>query len=135
MPTAASLVALAFIGLSTFPSAATPRAPHDRLAAACISPERTGTYRVFASKPDGSQSVAAMLVLENIAGCLEASFLAGDRGPAIIDNLSVSGDTLRGSLNVTGNPARVTFQFNGNTVVGTIVDRRQEWRVEGKRTT
>src|SRR5262249_41940689 len=117
-----------FIGLSTFSSAATPLSPRDRPATACISPERTGTYRVFASRTDGSQAVAAMLVLENIGGCLEASFLAGDRGPVIIANLSVSGDTLRGSLNVTGNPARVTFQFNGNLVVGTIVDRRQEWR-------
>ena len=60
--------------------------------------------------------------------------MTDDRGPAIIDHLSVSGDTLKGSLNVTGNPAQVTFRFNGNAVAGTIVERQQEWHVEGKRT-
>ena len=133
MSALASLVVLALI-LAPSPAPATPRAPLHRVSAACISPDRTGTFRVFAAKPDGSQTVAAMLILENIGGCLEATFVTSDRGPAIIDHLSVSGDTLRGSLNITGNPAQVIFRFNGSDVVGTIIDRRQEWRVEGRRT-
>jgi hypothetical protein len=134
MSVALSVAALALIGLTPLPSSPAPRAHPHVASTACVSPERTGTFRVFATKPDGSQALPALLILENIEGCLEATFVTDSRGPAIIDHLSVAGDTLKGSLNVIGNPAQVTFRFDGSTVAGTIVDRRQEWRVEGKRT-
>ena len=134
MSVAAPLFALALISLSPAPTPSNARAPHHRATTTCIAPERTGTFRIFAAKSDGSQAVPAMLVLENIEGCLEASFVTDDRGPALIDHLSQSGDTLKGSLNITGNPAQITFRFNGSAVAGTIVERRQEWRLEGKRT-
>lgn len=130
----APLFAFAVISLSPAPTPSVPRAPHHRATTTCVSPERTGTFRIFAAKPDGSQAIPAILVLENINGCLEASLVTDDRGPALIDHLSMSGDTLKGSLNITGNPAQVTIRFNGTAVAGTIVDRRQEWRVEGNRT-
>jgi hypothetical protein len=134
MSIAAPLFALALIGLSSAPTTSTPRAPHHPAQATCIAPERTGTFRIFADKAKGSQSVPAILMLENVDGCLEASVVTDDRGPALIDHLSLSGDTLKGSLNITGNPAQVTLRFDGSAVVGTIVDRQQEWHVEGKRT-
>jgi hypothetical protein len=136
MSVAAPLFAFALISLSpsVSPTPSLPRVQH-LAPTTCIAPERTGIFRVFAAKPDGSQTVPAMLVLENIEGCLEASFVTYDRGPANIDHLSLSGDTLKGSLNVTGSPAQVTFKFSGSSVAGTIMERRQEWRVEGKRTT
>lgn len=134
MSVALSVAALALIGLAPLPSSPAPRAQRLAVPAACVSPERTGTFRVFATKPDGSQALPAMLILENIEGCLEATFVTENRGPAIIDHLSVAGDTLEGSLNVIGNRAHVTFRFDGSTVAGTIVDRREEWRVQGKRT-
>ena len=134
MSVATPLFAFALISLPFSSVPLAPRDSHHGAPTICIAPERTGTFRMFASKPDGSQLVAAMLLLENISGCLEASFVTNERGPAIIDRLSVTGDTLKGSLNVTGNPAQITLTFTGNLVAGTIVERRQEWRVEGKRT-
>lgn len=137
MSVALSVAALALVGLSPLSSPSpspAPRAVAHAPSTACVSPERTGTFRVFATKPDGSQALPAMLILENIEGCLEATFVTESRGPAIIDHLSVAGDTLEGSLNVVGNRAQVRLRFDGTTVAGTIVDRRDQWRVEGKRT-
>jgi hypothetical protein len=126
------LVALALVSLSPLSTHSTSHAVHRQ--APCIAPDRTGTFRLVAAKPDGSQAIPAILVLENIGGCLEASFVTDERGPAIIEHLSVSGDTLRGSLNVVGGSAQVTFRFDGSAVAGTIIERRQEWRIEGRRT-
>lgn len=137
MSVVTTLLALAFVGTAPSHPASSPTPRHS--SSACVTPERTGTFRVLATKVDGTNPVPAMLLLENIEGCLEATFVTDDRGPAIIDHLSLSGDTLKGSLNVTGIAAQVTFRFTGNTVPGTtvagsIIERRQEWRVEGRRT-
>lgn len=135
MTIATSLAALAFVGLSSFTARPVPpSAPQPGAARACVAPERTGTFRLFASKADGTNPFPAVLLLENVEGCLEASFVTDARGPAFIDHLSVSGDTLTGSLNVTGSEARVTFRFSNTGVAGTIMEHKQEWRVEGKRT-
>lgn len=136
MSVALPLFAGLLIGIAPSPTAphrALDRAP-DRASPVCIAPEYTGTFRLTAARSDGTQPLPAMLLLENIDGCLEATFVTDDRSPAMIDHLSLSGDTLKGSLNVSGNPAQVTFRFSGRSVTGTIVGRHREWRVDGKRT-
>jgi hypothetical protein len=101
---------------------------------ACVKPERTGTFRVTATKLDGKHGVLALLLLENIEGCLEVTFVTDDRGPAAIDQLSLSSDTLKGRLNLPGEMAQFTLRFNGPAVAGSIVAKKQEWRIEGRKT-
>jgi len=55
-------------------------------AQSCITPARTGTYRILAISKKGNEPRAAMLVLENIQGCLEVTFVTDGVGPAILRN-------------------------------------------------
>jgi len=100
----------------------------------CVSPARTGTYRILALSTKGNEPRAAMLVLENIQGCLEVTFVTDGVGPAIIDGLSQAGNTLKGSLRLSSGTAKVSFQFSEKDVAGTIVEGRHEWKLEGTRT-
>jgi hypothetical protein len=104
-------------------------------AKACVVPEQTGTFRLIATKADGKQGGAlALLLLENIDGCLEATFVTDERGPAAIDSLSFSNGTLTGRLNVTGEFAKLTAKFDGKTVAGSIVAKKAQWKLEGRKT-
>ncbi|HEY9225457.1 MAG TPA: hypothetical protein VIP11_02340 [Gemmatimonadaceae bacterium] len=103
-------------------------------ARTCVTPERTGTFRVTATKANGSDGVLTLLVLENIGGCLEATLVTDEKGPAAIDRLSLAADTLKGQINVGEGPAAFVLRFNGETVAGSIVSKKQEWRLEGRKT-
>jgi hypothetical protein len=132
MFTIAQLAAAAIIaGAPTVPpkAAAPARAPE-----ACVTPEHTGTFRVTASKLDGTEGIPAVLLLENIGGCLEATFITDGSNPAAIDHLAKAGDTIQGRLNVTGNETQVTVRFDGTTVAGSIVGKKQSWKFEGRKT-
>jgi len=100
----------------------------------CVAPDRTGSFRITATKTDGKHGAVALLLLENINNCLEVTFITDDRGPAAIDHLSLAGDTLRGKLNMPGAPADVIVRFNGPSVAGSIIQAKQEWRIEGRKT-
>jgi hypothetical protein len=131
MFTVAQLIAAAFIaGAPLIPSTTPPARAHD----ACVAPEHTGTFRVTASKVDGTQGIPALLLLENIEGCLEATFITDGSSPAAIDHLAKSGDALQGRLNVTGAETQVTVHFDGSAVVGSIVGKKQSWKFEGRKT-
>ena len=118
-------------GVSTPPA----RFANDSLAKTnCVAPERTGSFRVTATKTDGKHGAVALLLLENINNCLEVTFITDDHGPAAIDHLSLSGDTLRGKLNMPGTPADVIVRFNGPSIAGSIIQAKQEWRIEGRKT-
>ena len=43
---------------------------------ACITPTRTGTFRLLALSKKGNEPNTAILMLENIQGCLEVTFVA-----------------------------------------------------------
>jgi hypothetical protein len=73
-------------------------------------------------------------MLENIQGCLEVTFVTDGHGPAIIDHLTVSGDTIKGSLRLSTGTATVSFKFSDKDVAGSIVEGRREWTLEGRRT-
>ena len=128
----ASMLSLALVGGAPTPTPKVSVQPKPQPA--CITPERTGTFRVTATKPDGMIGVPAILVLENIEGCLEVTYVTDEKAPAVIDHLSQSNDMLRGQLNVTGSAAQVTLRFNGSSVAGSITQGKQEWRIEGRKT-
>jgi siroheme synthase (precorrin-2 oxidase/ferrochelatase) len=103
-------------------------------AKSCIAPARTGTYRVLAVSTKGNEPRAAILLLENIQGCLEVTLVTDASGPAVIDRVSVTENTLKGSLRLSTGTAQVSFQFSDKDVVGSIVEGRREWKLEGRRT-
>ena len=100
----------------------------------CIAPTRTGTFRLLAISKKGNEPNTAILMLENIQGCLEVTFVTDGNGPAIIDHLSVAGDTMKGSLRLSTGTAAVSFKFSDKEVAGSIVEGRREWTLEGRRT-
>ena len=101
---------------------------------ACVTPDRTGTFRVVATRTGGTDGVLALLLLENIDGCLEATFVTDDQAPAMIDQLTLSANILKGRINITGGPALFTVRFEDNRVAGSIIAKKQEWRIEGHKT-
>ncbi len=101
---------------------------------ACAAPARTGTFRVVATRVNSTFSRPAMLVLENINGCLEITFVTDNVAPVIIDQLHVSADTVTGSIKLDTGAAEVALQFNGAAVSGSIHQGRQQWLLEGRRT-
>ena len=130
-------IATTLLALTLGAGGPTPRAhaATDSLPRAnCVAPDRTGSFRITATKTDGKHGAVALLLLENINNCLEVTFITDDRGPAAIDHLSLSGDTLRGKLNMPGAPADVIVRFNGPSVAGSIIQAKQEWRIEGRKT-
>ena len=133
MSVAATLLALAlFAGDTTTPRPAAPK-----LAAtpsSCVAPARTGTFRMITTRLDGTYVRPALLVLENIDGCLEATFVTDGSSPAIIDRLEVDGNDLRGALKLSNGEAKFSVHFGESTVAGSITEGRQQWKVEGRRT-
>ncbi len=113
---------------------ATAPAPRADSATACVAPEQTGTFRIVTTKNDGTSGALALLLLENINGCLEATFVTEEKGPAAIDSLSLANGTLTGRLNVTGEFAKLTAKFEGATVAGSIVAKKSQWKLEGRKT-
>jgi hypothetical protein len=103
-------------------------------AASCIAPTRTGTYRILAVSTKGSEPRAGILVLENIQGCLEVTLVTDASAPAVIDRLSATENTLKGSLRLSTGTAQVSFQFSDKEVAGSIVEGRHQWKLEGRRT-
>jgi hypothetical protein len=101
---------------------------------ACVTPDRTGTFRIVATRAGGTDAVPALLLLENINGCLEATFVTDDHAPAAIDQLALSANTLKGRISVTGELAVFTVRFDDARVVGSIVAKKQAWQIEGRKT-
>jgi len=129
-----SPMVLAFALLGTQPKPSVT--PHLTVAAerTCASVAHTGTFRVV-TKRQGTTAVGlGLVVLENIDGCLEATFITDDAGPAVIEDLSSTGDSLKGSLKLASGRAKLTLEFIGTSVAGSIVEGRNAWSVEGRKT-
>jgi hypothetical protein len=105
-----------------------------RSTKACVTPDHTGTFRVVATRSGGTDAVPALLLLENINGCLEATFVTDDHAPAAIDQLALTANTLKGRINVTGELAVLTVRFDDARVAGSIVAKKQAWQIEGRKT-
>src|SRR6059058_4810564 len=95
----------------------------------CLTPANTGTFRFTALTRDSTNAKIGMIVLENIEGCLEATLLTDDAGPAIIDHLAVSDGVLTGTLRVSNGTAKVTLKFTTSGATGTILDGKKEWNL------
>jgi len=131
------LIAAAGLALSLFSggTAQMRATPVDSGAtSSCITPSRTGTFRLIAVNRKNNEPNQAVLLLENIEGCLEVTFVTEGSAPAIIDHISVSGDSLRGSMRLGTGTAAVSFTFSEKDVAGSIVEGHHEWTVEGRRT-
>jgi hypothetical protein len=132
MTLAAAVLALALTSGESAPARAIPV---DSVATrSCITPARTGTYRILAISKKGNEPRAALLVLENIQGCLEVTFVTDGVGPAIIDRLSLTDTTLKGSMRLSTGTAVVSIQFSDKDVSGSIVEGKHEWKLDGRRT-
>ena len=129
-----SATILALTLLSTEPVRQPATAAVSPRATTCISADRTGTFRVITKKTGGKELGLGIVILENIDGCLEATFVTDEAGPAIIDVTTLNADTLKGNLKLSSGTAKVSLQFVGTNVAGTIVQGRNEWSVEGHKT-
>lgn len=130
----ATLFSLALISTAPVPTPTPRAAARPSSQPGCVTPDVTGTFRITATPTTEQHGMPAVLMLENIEGCLEVTFITTDKGPATIDHLSQSGTLLKGRLNVTGSAADVTLRFNGATVAGSIMQGKHEWRVAGRKT-
>jgi hypothetical protein len=133
MMIAATVLALSLFGGEPAQARATP-VDSGAATKSCIAPNRTGTFRLLAQNTKSKEPSTALLLLENIQGCLEVTFMAGGNGPAIIDGVSVSGDTLDGTVRTSTGKAHVSFKFSDKDVAGSIVEGKSEWKIEGKQT-
>lgn len=133
MSVAATLLAFAlFAGDTTTARSAAPGA--HATPASCVAPARTGTFRMMTMLLDGTYVRPALLVLENIDGCLEATFVTDGSSPAIIDRLKIDGNDLTGALKLPNGEAKFSVHFGESTIDGSITEGRQQWKVEGRRT-
>lgn len=96
----------------------------------CPSPTQTGTFRFTALTKDSTNAKIGMIVLENIQGCLEATVLTDEGGPAIIDHIEVAGDMLTGNIRVSNGTAKVTLKFTaaGSPGRSSMAGRNGAWR-------
>lgn len=136
MTVAAVVLGLALVSGGAIDSSTSAHARVSPRSAAhtCLAPDRTGTFRLTAVKANGTEPQPAMLVLENIDGCLEVTFVTDERAPAIIDELTQTGDTLNGMLRLSTGTAKVSLKFTPIGVNGSITKGHDEWRLEGRRT-
>lgn len=130
-----SAMLLVIATLASGPANRSPRtdtgAPAPR---ACVTPSRTGTFRVVATRANSTFSRPALLVLENIDGCLEITFVTDNVAPVIIDQLHADADSVKGSIRLDTGAADVSLQFSGTDVSGSIQQGRLEWVLQGRRT-
>lgn len=132
MITSTLILAAALLG-GTNPKPAT-HATHITRTKSCVAPQRTGTFRVITKATNGAVGSPAILMLENIDGCLEATYVTDESSPVLIDELNVSGNSLKGSMRTSSGAAKVTLDFDGTMVEGSIVQGHRTWLVEGRKT-
>lgn len=127
-----TLLALALS--ATAPATAAPRAAVAPSPATCTATTHTGIFRVMAMHADSTGLRPAMIVLENIDGCLQATLITDEANPAVIDHLEYTGDTLNGTVRTVSGTARIQLQFDDAGVAGSITEGREHWLVRGRRT-
>jgi hypothetical protein len=104
-------------------------------AQACITPTQTGIYRIIATTKDSSNASVGLVLLENVGNCLEASIIADDGAPAMIENIALKDNVLTGRVHMRTGNAEVTLRLSQKELTGSIVAPRQSWVLSGRRTT
>jgi hypothetical protein len=117
---AASLLALSFIS-----------AP----SKSCIAPTQTGVFRITAMTKDSSNASVGLVLLESVNDCLEASIVADDAGPSIIEKVTLTDGMLTGRVHMRDGLADVSLRISSSDITGSITSRKNAWIVNGRRTT
>jgi len=125
---------LALVLSTLAPAATTPRVSVTPFPVPCAATTHIGIFRVTAMHPDSTGLRPAMIVLENINGCLEATLITDEARPAVIDHLEYAGDTLSGTVRTGNGTAHVQLQFDDAGVAGSITEGAEHWVVRGRRT-
>src|SRR5689334_19682227 len=81
-------------------------------AQACITPTQTGIYRITATTKDSSNASVGLVLLENVSNCLEATIIADDGAPAIIERVMMKDDVLTGRVHMRSGMADVTLRVS-----------------------
>lgn len=102
---------------------------------ACIAPTQTGVFRITAMTKDSSNASVGLVLLESVNNCLEASIVADDAGPAIIERVALSDGTLTGRVHMRDGLADVNLRISSSDISGSIVAGKTSWIVSGRRTT
>jgi hypothetical protein len=100
----------------------------------CTAPAQTGIFRITAVAKDSSSAKIGMILLENVADCLEASIMIQDGGPTFITNAKLNGETLTGDLALLHGTAKVELKLSSTDITGSIADGKRVWQVTGRRT-
>jgi hypothetical protein len=116
----ASLLALSLAGTST--------------PASCIVPTQTGVFRITATTKDSSDASVGLLILESVDNCLEATIVAGESGPAIIEDVALSEDVLTGHVHMRTGIGDVKLRLSSQDITGSIISGKRMWHVSGRRT-
>jgi hypothetical protein len=102
--------------------------------APCITPTQTGVFRITATTKDSSDASVGLLILESVDNCLEATIVAGESGPAIIENVALSEDLLTGRVHMRSGIGDVKLHLSSRDITGSIVSGKRMWMVSGRRT-
>src|ERR1043165_1555206 len=101
----------------------------------CTAPTQTGVYRITATTKDSSNASVGLVLLEKVNDCLEASIIAADGGPAIIEQASIKDNTLTGRVHMRYGFAQISLNIASDEITGSIVNGKKSWIVRGRRTT
>jgi hypothetical protein len=104
-------------------------------AKTCTAPTQTGVFRITATTKDSSNSSVGLVLLESVNNCLEASIVADDAGPAIIERIAFIDGTLTGRVHMRAGFADVTLRISSADITGSITSGKKAWIVNGHRTT
>jgi hypothetical protein len=101
----------------------------------CITPTQTGIFRITATTKDSSDASVGLVLLESVGNCLEASIIADEGGPAIIDRLALKDDVITGRVRLRSGVAEVSLRVSALNISGSINAAKKSWIVTGRRTT
>lgn len=101
----------------------------------CIAPTQTGVFRITAMTKDSSNASVGLVLLESVNNCLEASIVADDAGPAIIERIALTDGMLTGRVHMRDGLADVSLRISSSDISGSIIAGKKSWIVSGRRTT
>ena len=110
-----------------------PVGGQSRATALCDQSIKTGTYRIILTG-DKVAPMEALLVLERLEGCLEATFIADGSPASGMQLVSVTDGMITAKLRTQNGDATIRFKPSDAGVTGDVAQGRRTWKVEGKKT-
>jgi hypothetical protein len=110
-----------------------PVGGQSRATVLCDQSIKPGTYRIFLTS-DKVAPMAALLLLERLEGCLEATFIADGSPASGMELVSVSEGVITAKLKTSDGMATVRFKPGDAGITGDIAQGKRIWKVEGKKT-